>query len=335
MGKVTFSGIQPSGKLHIGNYLGAVRHWASGQKDGMNLFCVVDLHAITVQQDPAALRESTLSTAALLMASGISAIGGQGSSKTILFVQSQNPDHADLGWVLNNYVSMGQMNRMTQFKEKSENKGFVSVGLFDYPALMAADILLYDTTHVPVGEDQKQHVELARDIAERFNARHGETFILPGPVIPEQAARVMSLQDPTKKMSKSDPKADASIFLFDDPETIRRKVVSAVTDSGGEIKGSDDPAKAGINNLLTLYSELSGKSVDELEKEFQGKGYGEFKSALSDLIVGSLEPLQAKYREIRENDEQLRDTLREGAARAKEISGVKLREVYNKIGFIT
>lgn len=324
--KVVFSGIQPSGNPHIGNYLGAIRRWVEGQNDGLNIFCVVDLHAITVEQAPEVLRENTLSTAALLMASGID------PTKSILFVQSHNHDHANGAWVVNCNLSMGQMNRMTQYKEKSENKDFVSVGLFDYPALMAADILLYDTTHVPVGDDQKQHVELARDAAERFNSRYGETFVIPEPVIAETGARVMSLQDPTKKMSKSDPNQNASVFLFDDAESIRKKIMSAVTDSESEVKASPD--KQGITNLLGIFSEFSGISMEEAEKQFEGKTYGDFKNAVADVVVEKLEPLQEKYEQIRKDDDALIKTLREGAEKAKAISSKKLKEVYGKVGFI-
>ena len=215
--KIVFSGIKPSGDLHIGKYIGAVRQWAAGQDEGLNIFCVVDMHAITVSQDPKTLAQRTKEIAAILLAAGID------PQKSLLFVQSHNPDHANLGWVLNCYLSMGQMSRMTQYKEKSEGKESVSVGLFDYPALMAADILLYDTTEVPVGEDQKQHVELTRDVAERFNAKYGETFVLPEPVVPKVGGRVMSLVDPTKKMSKSDANPNGAIGLLEDPKIARKK----------------------------------------------------------------------------------------------------------------
>lgn len=326
MAKVVFSGIQPSGNLHIGNYLGAVRHWALGQDEGLNIFCVVDMHAITTEQDPQNLKESTLSTAALLLAAGIN------PEKSILFVQSQNPDHANGAWIANCNISMGQMNRMTQFKEKSENKDFVSVGLFDYPALMAADILLYNTTHVPVGEDQKQHVELARDVAERFNSRYGETFVLPEPVIGKTGARIMSLINPTKKMSKSDTNQNASVFLFDTPEAITKKIMSAVTDSETEIKAS--PEKAGITNLLAIYAEFKETSIEEAEKHFSGNTYGEFKEAVAELVIKKLKPLQEKYNEIRSDDAKLINILKDGAVKAQEISHKKLEEVYDKVGFV-
>jgi tryptophanyl-tRNA synthetase len=326
MDKVTFSGIQPSGNLHIGNYLGAVRHWERGQDDGLNIFCVVDMHAITVEQDPGTLRESTLSTAALLIAAGID------PEKAILFVQSHNPDHANGAWVMNCNISMGQMSRMTQFKEKSEGKDSVSVGLFTYPALMAADILLYNTTHVPIGEDQKQHVELARDVAQKFNSRYGETFILPDPVIGKTGARVMSLADPTKKMSKSDPSQSASVFLFDEPEVARKKIMAAVTDSGSEIKLSPD--KPGITNLLGIYAEFSGISAEDAESKVQGLSYSDFKGKVADVVTEKLKPLQEKYAEVRKDDAKLLATLQGGAQKAREISNKKLDEIYEKVGFV-
>ena len=323
--RVVFSGIQPSGNLHIGNYLGAMRLWATGQEDGLNIFCIVDMHAITVPQDPAALREKTLEVAGLIVAAGVD------PEKSLLFIQSHNPDHANLGWVLNCYLSMGQMNRMTQFKEKSEKKDFVSVGLFDYPALMAADILLYDTTEVPVGDDQKQHVELTRDVAERFNGKYGETFVLPRPVVPKVGGRVMSLTDPTKKMSKSDSDSMGAVGLLDSKEEIEKKIMAAVTDSGREVKY--DPARPGIYNLVEIYSLVTGKSPQETENEFSGKGYGDFKKAVSEMTVNFLSGLQERYRDLR-NSGKLEKVLEEGAKKSYEISHKKLLDVYKKIGFI-
>ena len=323
--RVVFSGIQPSGNLHIGNYLGAMRLWATGQEDGLNIFCIVDMHAITVPQDPAALREKTLEVAGLIVAAGVD------PEKSLLFIQSHNPDHANLGWVLNCYLSMGQMNRMTQFKEKSEKKDFVSVGLFDYPALMAADILLYDTTEVPVGDDQKQRVELTRDVAERFNGKYGETFVLPRPVVPKVGGRVMSLTDPTKKMSKSDSDPMGAVNLLDGKEEIEKKIMAAVTDSGREVKY--DPARPGIYNLVEIYSLVTGKSPQETENEFAGKGYGEFKKAVAETMVEFLGGLQKKYHDLR-NSGKLEKVLEEGAKSSYELSHKKLSEVYKKIGFV-
>ena len=324
-----FSGIQPSGRLHIGNYLGAMRQWAAGQNlsasSGQDIFCIVDMHAITVPQDPAVLREKTLEVAGLIVAAGVD------PDKSLLFIQSHNPDHANLGWILNCYLSMGQMNRMTQFKEKSEKKDFVSVGLFDYPALMAADILLYDTTEVPVGDDQKQHVELTRDVAERFNGKYGETFVLPRPVVPKVGGRVMSLTDPTKKMSKSDSDSMGAVGLLDSKEEIEKKIMAAVTDSGRE--GKYDPARPGIYNLVEIYSLVTGKSPQETENEFSGKGYGDFKKAVSEMTVNFLSGLQERYRDLR-NSGKLEKVLEEGAKKSYEISHKKLLDVYKKIGFI-
>jgi tryptophanyl-tRNA synthetase len=283
------------------------------------------MHAITVEQNPHTLNENALDTAALLIASGID------SEKSVLFIQSQNPDHGNLAWILNCYISMGQMSRMTQFKEKSEGKGSVSVGLFDYPALMAADILLYDTTHVPVGDDQKQHVELARDVAEKFNNKFGETFQVPEPVISEHGARVMSLQDPLKKMSKSDLAENSRIGLLDSDEEIEKKIMSSVTDSENRVIYGD--GKSGIANLIEIYSQFLGKDIGQIESKFEGKGYGEFKKAVAEVVVENVANIRIKQKEIRESGE-LEKILHKGAERARDISGKKLKEVYQKIGFV-
>ncbi len=325
MANVVFSGIQPSGNLHIGNYIGAIKHWVEGQNDGLNIFCVVDMHAITVAQEPLVLREKTLEIAAILLASGID------PEKSILFVQSQNPDHANLAWIMNCMASMGQMNRMTQFKEKSDKRDFVSTGLFTYPALMAADILLYGTTHVPVGEDQKQHVELARDLAERFNSKFGQTFTIPEPVIPTVGGRVMSLSDPTKKMSKSDPDENSKIYLLDTREVVFEKIKKATTDDGNEIKRTAE--KPGITNLIDIYSEFSGLSVHEVEYKFRGANYGEFKEELANVVCDFLDNFQVKYNSLKENGRIVR-ILSEGARKARQLSSKKLEEVYEKIGFL-
>jgi len=325
--KVIFSGIQPSGNLHIGNYLGAIRNWALGQEDGLNIFCLVDMHAITVPQDPKKLRESTVQLAALLVACGID------PQKSLLFVQSHNPDHANLGWVLNNYISFGQMNRMTQFKEKSQRADFVSVGLFDYPALMAADILLYDTTEVPVGDDQKQHVELTRDVAHRFNTQYGETFVIPKPVIPKVGNRIMSLTDPTKKMSKSDKNKESCIYLLDSEEDVRKKIASAVTDSDNQVKYSPK-TKPGVSNLMEIFSLLVGKSLDQVEDEFKNGGYKEFKLAVAQAVVDVLNPVQRKYKDLRESEE-IKSVLAKGARKSYDISHKKLEDVYKKMGFVS
>ncbi len=325
MDKIVFSGIQPSGNLHIGNYIGAVRHWVKDQEDGLNIFCIVDLHAITVPQEPRQLREKTFELAAILLAAGID------PEKSILFVQSHNPDHANLGWVLNCFASMGQLNRMTQFKEKSEGKDFVSVGLFDYPVLMAADILLYDTTEVPVGEDQKQHVELARDLAEKINGKFGDIFVLPNPIIPKTGGRVMSLIDPTKKMSKSDANPNATIYLLDDLELAKKKIMSATTDSESTVK-YDWANKPGISNLIEIICELDNKSVEIIEKEFANKNYKEFKERVAEVVVNFLKEFQLKYNKIIESD--LKKVLEEGNKKAYKLSHKKLLEVYKKVGFV-
>ncbi len=325
MDKIVFSGIQPSGNLHLGNYIGAVKHWVASQNDGLNIFCIVDLHAITVPQEPRQLREKTFELTAILIASGID------PEKSILFVQSHNPDHANLGWVFNCFTGMGQLQRMTQFKDKSENKDFVSVGLFDYPVLMAADILLYNTTEVPVGDDQKQHVELARDIAEKFNGKFGDIFVLPKPVIPATGGRIMSLIDPTKKMSKSDTNQNATIYLLDDLELARKKIMGATSDSGNEIK-YDWKEKPGISNLIEIYNQLSDKSLEEIEKEFTSKSYKEFKEKVAEVVVDFLESFQKKYNKVIESD--LKEVLEKGSQKAYKLSHPKLIEVYKKVGFI-
>lgn len=332
--KIVFSGIQPSGDLHIGNYIGAVRQWAKGQDDpsassgqaALNIFCVVDMHAITVPQDPKTLAQKTKEISAIILAAGVD------PEKSLLFVQSHNPDHANLGWVLNCSLSMGQLNRMTQYKEKSEGKESVSVGLFDYPALMAADILLYGTTEVPVGDDQKQHVELTRDVAEKFNSRYGQTFVLPEPKVPKVGGRVMSLVDPLKKMSKSDANPNGAIGLLEDPKLARKKIMSAVTDSGLEVKYDWDK-KPGISNLLEIYSQLSGVSISESEVKFVGQNYGQFKTAVADEVEKFLTGFQKKYYEITDSG-KLDEILRKGAKRSYEISHRKLLEVYDKVGFV-
>lgn len=328
--KIVFSGIQPSGDLHIGNYIGAVRQWAKGQDEGLNIFCVVDMHAITVPQDPKTLAQKTKEISAIILAAGVD------PEKSLLFVQSHNPDHANLGWVLNCYLSMGQMNRMTQYKEKSQGKESVSVGVFDYPALMAADILLYDTTEVPIGEDQKQHVELTRDVAERFNSKYGSIFVLPEPKIPKMGGRVMSLLDPTKKMSKSDANANGAILLLESPESARKKIMAAVTDSKRQIK-YDIQEQPGISNLLEIYSAFSNKQIPEIEEDFRinkaTKGYTHFKEEVADVVENFLVDFQKKYHEIVDSS-KLDEILSNGAKKSYEISHPKLLEVYKKVGFL-
>jgi tryptophanyl-tRNA synthetase len=325
MRKRVFSGIQPTGNIHIGNYLAAIKNWVKMQEEYDNVFCIVDLHAITVPQDPKILKTKIREVAGILIAAGIDA------RKSILFVQSHVPEHSELAWILNCFIPMGWMQRMTQFKEKAQKqKEQVSVGLFDYPALMAADILLYDTDIVPVGEDQKQHVELARDTAQRFNTIYGTTLKLPEPVIPEFGARIMGLDDPNKKMSKSEANPGHAIGVLDTPETIRAKFSRATTDSLREIRF--DEARPGIYNLLTIFQLFSGQSKTELESHFSGKGYGDFKKELAEVVVEGLRPLQTRYKEITEDPSYLDKQLSEGAELAHPLAQKILSRVQNKIG---
>lgn len=323
MKKRVFSGIQPSGDLHLGNYLGALKRWVAEQDEKENIFCIVDLHAITVPQDPNELKRKIRELAGIYFAAGIN------PGKSTVFVQSDISAHAELGWILNCFTPMGWMNKMTQFKDKAgENKESVSVGLYDYPVLMAADILLYQTDEVPVGEDQKQHVEITRDIADRFNSIYGQTFKLPEPKISAIAARIMSLDDPTKKMSKSLP--GGSLNLLDDPDTLRGKVMKATTDSEGKIKF--DLKRPGIYNLLEIYQTLTGEEMAKIEQKFEGKGYGDFKKDLAEVIIENLKPLQEKYRKLMENPETIEKMLKEGADRIRPIAQQTLKEVKEKVG---
>ncbi len=324
--KKVFSGIQPSGILHIGNYLGAIKQWVKMQdKAEQAIFCVVDLHAITVPQDPKELENNVLSTAALYLAAGVD------PKKSALFVQSMRPEHAELGWILNCYTKMGELNRMTQFKEKAgENQEKVSVGLYDYPVLMAADILLYQTTHVPVGDDQKQHIEITRDIAERVNNKYSQVFTIPEPVIGKSNARVMGLDDPTKKMCKSAESNYNYIALSDKPDVIRKKIMKAVTDSGDEIKsGKEKPA---MTNLLNIYSEITERSVEQLEKDYQGKGYGDFKKDLAEAMVKYLEPIQKRYDDVISDKESLKKILVAGSEKIAPTAQKTLADVKKAIG---
>jgi tryptophanyl-tRNA synthetase len=323
------SGVQPSGNLHLGNYLGAIKRWVDGQDRYDNYFCIVDLHAITVYQEPAALRRKIRELAAFYFAAGLD------PQKSTVFVQSHIPAHAELGWLLNCVTPMGWLERMTQFKDKSQRLGTdderISAGLFDYPVLMAADIFLYRARYVPVGDDQRQHVELARDIAERFNRIYGETFTVPEAMIGEAGARIMGLQDPTAKMSKSDDAAGQAIGIYDDPDTIRRNVMRATTDSLREIRF--DPARPGIYNLLNIYQALSGEDRAAIEARFEGKGYGDFKRALADLVIASVTPIQTRCRELLDSAE-LDDLLKAGADRAGAVAGETLRHAKYALGLL-
>jgi tryptophanyl-tRNA synthetase len=319
-----FSGIQPSGELHIGNYIGAIKQWVARQDERENVFCIVDLHAITVPQDPKVLKRKIRELAALYIACGID------PKKSIMFVQSHNPDHAQMGWILNCFTGIGELSRMTQYKDKSGKQEFVSAGLYDYPVLQAADILLYNTNEVPIGEDQKQHVELTRDIAQRFNSRYGqEVLVLPEPVLGQLGARIMSLQDPMAKMSKSDMNDISKINMLDDLDKVRKKVRRAVTDSGTEIRVGDD--KPAMSNLLQIYTELAGIKVDELEKKYRGVGYGEFKGELAEVVVEALRPIQERFKEVMSSG-VIDMILEDGAERARKVSAKKLAEVEKVVG---
>jgi tryptophanyl-tRNA synthetase len=322
-----FSGIQPSGNLHIGNYLGAIRQWIPLQDEYEAFFSVVDLHAITVPQDPAALRAKTLEIVKIYLASGID------PSKATLFVQSQVAEHTELMWILNTVARLGDLEKMTQFKDKSgkSEKKTVGVGLFDYPVLMAADILLYDTAVVPVGDDQVQHVELTRTLARRFNERFGsEVFVVPEPRVMKEGARIMGLDDPTRKMSKSAASAYNYIALSDDPELARKKIMKAVTDSGVEIAYQD--SKPALKNLINIYALLGGKSVEEIVSMYVGKGYADFKRDLAEVVAAFLTDFQAKLAAI-SDDEALR-VLHEGAERARAVARTKMQDVREKVGFL-
>ncbi len=326
--KRVFSGIQPTGNIHIGNYLAAIRNWVRSQDRFDNIFCIVDLHSITVPQDPKVLRGKTRELAGLLVAAGID------PDRSDLFIQSHVSEHCELAWILNCYIPMGWMQRMTQFKEKSEQvKGQVCVGLFDYPALMAADILLYDTDGVPVGEDQKQHVELTRDIAQRFNALYGDTFKVPEPIIPPSGARIMGLDDPTRKMSKSEENRWHAIHLLDPPDLIARKIKRAATDSHRDVLFN--PERPGIYNLLVIYELFTEKPRHEIEARFAGKGYGEFKEELAEVVVEGLRPLQERYRRLSADKAYIDGLLREGAQRVRPIARRTLERVKDRIGLLS
>ncbi|HSU24605.1 MAG TPA: tryptophan--tRNA ligase [Pyrinomonadaceae bacterium] len=325
MKKRIFSGAQPTGQLHIGNYLGALKNWVALQNEYESFFCIVNLHALTLPQDPKVLRQKTLDLARIYLAAGID------TEKSTVFIQSDVPQHAELTWILSCISRMGELERMTQFKDKGKgNTERAGVGLFTYPVLMAADILLYQTDLVPIGQDQKQHLELTRDLAERFNRDFGETFVVPDAYIPPAGAKIMSLADPTKKMSKSDEDANGSILLLDDADTVTKKIKRAVTDSGTEI--CFDDSRPAITNLLTIYHLLTGKSVEESEAHFSGKGYGQFKSELAETVVEFLRPFQDRVKHF--DDETLLSILKPGAEKARTVASETLKNVYAKTGII-
>ncbi|WP_199253793.1 tryptophan--tRNA ligase [Mycolicibacterium mengxianglii] len=328
--QVVFSGAQPtSDSLHLGNALGAVNQWVSLQNDYDAYFCVVDLHAITIPQDPAVLRRRTLVTAAQYLALGID------PARATVFVQSHVPAHAELGWALGCFTGFGQASRMTQFKDKSQREGAeaTTVGLFTYPVLMAADVLLYDTNVVPVGEDQRQHLELARDVAQRFNARFPDTFVVPEPMIPKATAKIYDLQDPSAKMSKSAATDAGLISLLDDPAKTAKKIRSAVTDSEREIRFDRD-TKAGVSNLLTIQSAVTGTEVDTLVAGYQGRGYGDLKKDTAEAVVEFVTPIKTRVDELLADPSELEAVLAAGATRAREVSAKTLQRVYDRLGFL-
>lgn len=322
--KRVFSGVQPTGNIHLGNYLGALKQFVELQEENQCIYCIVDEHAITVPQDPKELKKHILDVAALYLAVGVD------PEKSIVFVQSQVSGHAELGWILNCCSTTGELFRMTQFKSKSQGKESVGTGLLTYPVLMAADILLYDTDIVPVGNDQKQHIELTRDLAIRVNSKYGKTFVVPDGRFLKEGARVMALDDPTAKMSKSAPNEHSRISLLDDPNKIKKSIMKSTTDSDGVIR-YDVENKPGISNLLSIYSVLADKSVDELVQQYEGKGYGDFKKDLVEITVESLRPIQEKYNEIR-NSEELTAVLTNGAERANAIAEKTMARVRKKFG---
>jgi tryptophanyl-tRNA synthetase len=320
-----FSGIQPTGEPHIGNYSGGFRQYAATQEQNDAFFCIVDLHAITVPHDPAQLREGTLDIAAMLFATGLD------PDRSTVFVQSHVAAHAEAAWLLSAVTSFGELRRMTQFKEKAEDQEFVSAGLFTYPVLMAGDILLYRTDAVPIGDDQRQHLELARDMAERFNGRFGETFVVPQGIYPEEGARVMNLQEPTVKMSKSRGALQGTVLILDDPDTIRRKFKTAVTDSGREVRRAAD--KPGITNLIEIMSVATGEPPEAIEGRYDGQGYGPFKADVAEAVVELLEPVKERYRELRADPGELRRLLAVGAGKARAECEPVLETMYERMGF--
>jgi tryptophanyl-tRNA synthetase len=325
MKKRILSGAQPTGNLHIGNYLGAIKNWVAFQEEYDSFFCIVNLHAITLPQDPAVLRQKTLDVARYYLAAGVD------PEKATLFIQSDVPEHAELTWILSCISRMGELERMTQFKDKGKgNTERAGVGLFTYPVLMAADILLYQTDLVPVGQDQKQHLELTRDLAERFNRDFGETFKVPEPYIPPVGASIKSLQDPAKKMSKSDENLNGAVFLMDDPDTVTKKIKRAVTDSGTTIEFNEE--RPAISNLLSIYQLLTDKSPEESVAHFEGKGYGHFKTELAEVVVEFLRPFQERVHRF--DDETLLGILKPGAEKARSVASETLKAAYQRMGIV-
>jgi tryptophanyl-tRNA synthetase len=321
-----FSGIQPTGAKHFGNYSGGFRQYAATQEQGEAFFCIVDLHSITVDYDPADLRERSLDLAALLFATGLD------PERSTVFAQSHVTAHAEAAWLLSAVASYGQLGRMTQFKEKGDRQEFVSAGLFTYPVLMAGDILLYQTDLVPIGDDQRQHLELSRDIAERFNARFGETFTVPDGSYPEIGARIMDLQEPAKKMSTTGGTPQGTLLMLDPPDVIRKKVKSAVTDSGADVRRADD--KPGVTNLIDIMTVATGETPEAIESRYDSGGYGQFKTDVAEAVIALLEPIQARFHELRDDPGELARLLALGAGKARDASASTLARMYDRMGFV-
>jgi tryptophanyl-tRNA synthetase len=323
-----FSGIQPTGAKHLGNYIGGFRQYVATQEGNDAFFCIVDLHSITVDYDPKDLRDRTLDLAALLFAVGLD------PDRSTIFCQSHVTAHAEAAWLLSAVTGFGQLGRMTQFKEKGEGKEFISAGLFTYPVLMAGDILLYQTDIVPVGDDQRQHIELTRDVAERFNARYGETFKVPRGVFPEVGARIMDLQEPTKKMSTTGGTAQGTVLLLDDADTIRKKFKTAVTDSGRDVRYAPDE-KPGVSNLIEILAVASGRPIPDVAAAYEGRGYGDLKGDTAEAVVELVAPVQRRFAELRADEAELKRLLGVGADKAREVSAPTLRQIYERMGFVT
>ncbi len=321
-----FSGIQPTGQKHFGNYAGGFRQYRQTQEEGEAFFCIVDLHSITIEYDPAELRSSSLDLAAMLLATGLD------PERSTIFLQSQNPHHPEGAWLLGASASYGELTRMTQFKDKSEHQEYISAALFNYPVLMAADILLYQTDLVPVGDDQTQHVELSRNVAQRFNSRFGEILKLPRGQYPQEGARVMDLQVPTRKMSTSIGPDAGRILLVDEPAAIRKKIMSAVTDTGNEVRQAPD--KPGITNLIDIMSVATGQTAAEIERTYDSGGYGAFKRAVADAVIELVEPIQRRYHAVRDDPVELQRVLTRGAEKAMATSAPTLRAIYDAMGFL-
>ena len=328
--KIIFSGVQPSGNITLGNYLGAIKNWVDLQDEYFCCYAMMDLHTITVRQNPAELRKRTLDLLKIYIACGID------PDKCLLFIQSQVPAHAQLSWVLGCYTYMGELSRMTQFKDKcAKHADNINAGLFTYPVLMAADILLYQADLVPVGKDQMQHIEITRDVAQRFNAIYGDVFKIPEGFLPKAGAKVMSLAEPTKKMSKSDENPKAYISLLDDFQVIAKKIKSAVTDSEGVIEyRENDESKAGINNLLTIMSAVTGKTVEQVALAYQGRGYGDFKADVAEAVVEHIRPIRARYDELSGDKAYLIEICKQGAQQASRMAARTMKKVYKKVGFV-